>query len=98
MKNRVIVKKKVEEVTVGNQLTKKELLVFFLKNATGEYWMFEQPFSKGVYEWFMYGRGEGEILSFSKWNQNKRLSNTINHISMQMRYIKKYVMEVMSAA
>jgi hypothetical protein len=86
MKNRVIIAKENEEIK------------FYLKNKAGTFWLFTQPFSKGVYEWFKGGRAEGEILSFAKWNRNKRLSDTINRIPREIRYIQKYVMEVECAA
>lgn len=82
MKNRVIITKENEEIK------------FYLKNKEGTFWLFSQPFSKGVYEQFKDGRAEGEVLSFSKWNRNKRLNDTINRIPREIRYVQKYVMEV----
>ena len=86
MKNRVIITKENEEIK------------FYLKNKEGIFWLFSQPFSKGVYEWFKDGRAESEVLSFSKWNRNKRLNDTINRIPREIRYVQKYVMEVDRAA
>ncbi len=79
MKNKVV-------ITKGNDEIK-----FYLKNGDGEFWLFSQPFSKGVYEWFKDGRSEKEILQFSKWNQNKRLSNTIKRIPREIKYVTKYI-------
>ncbi len=81
MKNKVIITKDHQEIK------------FYLKNQSGTFWMFNQPFTKGVYEWFKDGRAENEIRSFSKWNKNKRLSDTVNRIPREIRYIQKYVME-----
>lgn len=86
MKNRVIITKENEEIK------------FYLKNKEGTFWLFSQPFSKGVYEWFKDGRAESEVLSFSKWNRNKRLNDTINRIPREIRYVQKFVMEVDRAA
>ena len=91
MKNRIIVKKTVKEVMDNYKFTEKEFLNFYLKNDSGEHWLFQQDFSKGVYEWFKSGRAEGEILSFSKWNKNKRLNNTVKRIPREIRYVQKYV-------
>lgn len=98
MKNRVIVKKTVKEVLHKDKLVKKEFLDFYLKNKTGEHWLFQQEFSKGVYERFMDGRAEGEILSFAKWDRNKRLNNTINRIPREIHHVQKYIMEEECAA
>ncbi len=98
MKNRVIVTKAVKEVKENDRLVQKEFLEFHLKNKEGTFWLFTQPFSKGVYEWFKDGRAEGEILSFAKWDRNKRLNDTINRIPREIRYVQKYVMEVERAA
>lgn len=86
MKNRVIITKENEEIK------------FYLKNKEGTFWLFSQPFSKGVYEWFKDGRAEGEILSFAKWNRNKRLNDTINRIPREIRYVQKYVINDERAA
>lgn len=85
MKNRVIITKENEEIK------------FYLKNNTGTFWLFTQPFSKGVYEWFKDGRAEGEILSFAKWDKNKRLNAIIDRIPREIRYVQKYVMEERAA-
>lgn len=58
----------------------------------------QKEFSKGVYEWFMDGRAEGEILSFAKWDRNKRLNNTINRIPREIHHVQKYIMEEECAA
>lgn len=86
MKNRVIITKENEEI------------IFYLKNKEGTFWLFSQPFSKGVYEWFKDGRSESEILSFAKWNRNKRLSYTINRIPREIRYVQKYIIKVEGVA
>ncbi len=86
MKNRVIITKENGEIK------------FYLKNKEGSFWLFSQPFSKGVYEWFKDGRSEGEILSFSKWNRNKRLDDTIDRIPREIHYVQKYVIEEERAA
>lgn len=66
MKNRIIVKKTVKSVAEKDYIVEKEFLDFYLKNNSGEAWLFQQPFSKGVYEWFRGGRSENEIRQFAK--------------------------------
>lgn len=83
MKNKIIIKK-TENETVRE-------LNFYLKNSKGTFWLFTQPFSKGVYEWFRDGRSESEIISFSDWKRNKRLNNTIDRIPREIRYVSKYI-------
>lgn len=86
MKNRVIITKENDEIK------------FYLKNGEGTFWLFTQPFSKGVYEWFKDGRSEREIISFDKWEYNKRLNNTINRIPREIRYVEKYIVDEERAA
>lgn len=64
MKNRVIVTKAVKEVKENDRLVQKEFLEFHLKNKEGTFWLFTQPFSKGVYEWFKDGRGRRRNFEF----------------------------------
>lgn len=84
MKNRVIIKKE-------NKNNAKDNLAFYLKNDQGEFWLFEQECTKGVYEYFKNGRAEREIIAFKKWGNNKRLNNTIARIPREIRYVTKYV-------
>lgn len=86
MKNRVIITKENEEIK------------FYLKNDKGTFWLFTQPYSKGVYEWFKDGRAEREILNFAKWERNKRLNNTINRIPREIKYVSKYIIDDERAA
>lgn len=79
MKNKVIIKKENEKLN------------FYLKNDKGEFWLFEQVCTKGVYEYFKNGRAEREILSFDKWGSNKRLNNTVSRIPREIKYVTKYV-------
>ncbi len=83
MKNRVIIKREA-----GNRDLK-----FYLKNDKGEFWMFDQKCTKGVYEYFKNGRSEREILSFDKWKYNKRLNNTVSRIPREIRYVTKHVID-----
>ena len=86
MKNKVIITKE------------NEAIEFYLKNDKGTFWLFTQPYSKGVYEWFKDGRSEREILNFTKWERNKRLNNTINRIPREIKYVSKYIIEDERAA
>lgn len=86
MKNRVIITKSNEEIK------------FYLKNDKGTFWLFSQPYSKGVYDWFKDGRAEREILNFAKWERNKRLNNTIQRIPRKIKYVNKYIINDERAA
>ena len=79
MKNKVVVKKANDEIK------------FYLKNDCGEFWLFTQHFSKGVYEWFKNGRSEKEILNFDKWKKNKRLGDTVQRIPREIKYVNKHI-------
>ncbi|MGN1419171.1 MAG: hypothetical protein ACI4W6_07565 [Acutalibacteraceae bacterium] len=79
MKNKIVVEKYQDEMK------------FYLKNDKGTFWLFSQPYTKGVYNWFRDGRSENEIIRFSKWKKNKRLNNTINRIPREIRYVSKYI-------
>ncbi len=80
MKNRIIVSKQAESI-----------LRFYLHNREGTFWLFDQAFSRDVYAWFRNGRSESEIMLFSDWKRNKRLSKTIERIPREIRYVTKYV-------
>lgn len=86
MKNKVIVIKANEEIK------------FYLKNDKGTFWLFTQPYSKGVYDWFKDGRAEREILNFAKWDRNKRLNDTIKRIPREIKYVNKYIIDDERAA
>ncbi|MBQ6906604.1 MAG: hypothetical protein IJN75_06250 [Clostridia bacterium] len=92
MKNKIIVTKTFKVTESNNRIIKKEFLEFYLKNSNGMFWLFNQPFSKGVYFWFKDGRSENEVLNFRNWKYNERLNNTITHIKREINYVKKYVM------
>lgn len=93
MKDRIIVKKKTELVEVNGKMKEKDFLKFFLKNDSGETWLFNQKCTEGVYEWFKNGRSINEVRKFVKWNRNKRLEQTISRIPREVKYVEKYVLE-----
>lgn len=81
MKNKVIVTKTANDTE----------LKFYLKNANGEFWLFTQPFLPEVYNWFKNGRSEREIIKFDKWNNSKKLTNTVQRIPREIKYVTKYI-------
>lgn len=93
MKNRIVVTKVKKEVLENDRFIQKEFLEFHLKNKEGTFWLFTQPSTKGVYEWFKNGRAEDEIISFTKWKKNKRLSDTIERIPREIKYVNKYIID-----
>lgn len=86
MKNRVIIK------------TENGKINFYLKNGKGEFWLFEQVCTRGVYEYFKNGRSENEILGFDKWSYNKKLNNTVIRLPREIRYVTRYVIDEERAA
>lgn len=74
------------EITKGN-----DKINFHLVCDTGKHYLFTQKFSKGVYEYFRYGKSEREIMNFRRWKDNPRLSKTIEKMPMYLHYVKKYV-------
>lgn len=68
-------------------------LDFYLRSNNGEFYLFSQDYSKGVYEYFKHGRSVNEIRKFNKWKKNPRLNKTIDRLPHQIQYVEKYVME-----
>ena len=68
-----------------------EKLNFYLVSKQGRFYLFTQPFSKGVYNFFRNGKSENQLKSYSKWNNNKRLDKTIEKIPMYVQYVLKEV-------
>ncbi len=71
----------------------QQKLNFYLRSNDGEFYLFSQDYSKGVYEYFKNGRSVNEIRKFDKWNKNPRLNKTIYRLPKQIQYVEKYVME-----
>lgn len=71
----------------------KQNLDFYLHSNNGEFYLFSQDYSKGVYEYFKNGRSVNEIRKFDKWNKNPRLNKTIERLPKQIQYVEKYVMK-----
>lgn len=86
MKNQIIINSGVNELN------------FYLSNQYGTYYLFTQPYTPGVYDYFRSGRSENEIRSFRNWNRNPRLDKTIEKLPMYIRFVmREYVMEDMEA-
>ncbi len=66
-------------------------LDFYLRSNNGEFYLFSQDYSKGVYEYFKNGRSVNEIRKFNKWKKNPRLNKTIDRLPQQIQYVEKYV-------
>lgn len=62
---------------------------FYLVSGKVHRYLFSQNFSKGVYNFFMKGRSEAEILGFKKWRDNPRLDKTISKLPMYIRFALK---------
>ena len=78
LKNRV-------EITKGNDMIK-----FFLIHKTGRYYLYQQKFSKAVYEFFRNGRSLSELRQF-RFSNNKRLNKTVSEtLPLYIHYVLRY--------
>ncbi|TYZ22924.1 hypothetical protein [Selenomonas ruminis] len=58
----------------------------------GTMYLFSQKFSKGVFDFFCWGRAITEVLSFKNWNRNPKLDKTITKFPIYMKYaLKEYI-------
>ena len=71
---------------------KDNCLYFYLVENAERIFLFTQSFTKGVYNFFRFGKAESEIKSFNKWNDNPRLDKTIEKIPIYTRYVRKNIM------
>ncbi len=69
----------------------EDTIDFYMRDRGTTYYLFSQPFSKGVYDYFRNGRCANEILSFNKWRTNKRLNKTIERIPSMVHYVQNEV-------
>lgn len=79
MKNRITVIKNMDN------------LDFYLLSKQGKFYLFTQPYTKGVYAFFRDGRAENEIKGYKKWNRNPRLDKTIEKIPLYVQYVTREV-------
>ena len=68
----------------------QDMIHFYWKHNTfGKLYLFSQKFSKGVFDFFCFGRCISEVLGFKQWNRNPRLDKTITKLPMYMKYALK---------
>ena len=72
--------------------TRDEKLNFYLVSDVGRFYLFSQPFTKGVHDYFRREKTENEIRAFKGWNRNPRLDKTIQKLPMYIRYCTRYLM------
>ena len=68
-------------------------LDFYMRTRDARYFLFSQPYSRSVYDYFYNGRYADEVLSYNKWQANRRLSKTIERIPGMVRYVQKEIIE-----
>ena len=68
---------------------------FYLKCSAGTAYLFSQKYTKGVYDFFRYGRSDPELRKFHNWGQNPRLDHTIEKC-LNPSY-RRYAMEELAA-
>ena len=66
---------------------------FYMRTRDARYFLFSQPYSRSVYDYFYNGRYDYEILGYNRWQANKRLSKTIERIPGMVRYVQKEIIE-----
>lgn len=81
MKNRIIIN------------SGADVLNFYLVNQYGTYYLFTQRYSRGVFEYFRFGKSENEIRSFRRWEKNPRLNKTIEKLPSYIRYVMREYVE-----
>lgn len=75
-----------------------QLHFYVVVRGLGSYYLFSVAFSKGVYEYFVSGRSESEILSFRKWGRNKRLDRIITRLPNYIRFaVKELILDSQAA-
>ncbi len=79
MKKRIVVIKNMDK------------LDFYLVSKRTNVYLFTQPYTKGVYEFFRGGKSENEVKGYKKWNRNPRLDKTIEKIPLYVRYVTREV-------
>lgn len=89
MKNKIVIKKKNIDKEINGKKKQVTVLDFFLiSEEYGRNYLFTQPFSKGVYDYFRPGRSESELKAYRRWDRNPRLDNLITRIPRHIRYIQ----------
>lgn len=83
-KNRIVIK-------INNNNNRDWRIEFYLETSEQRYFLFDQDYTQGIYEYFKDGRSESEILNFKKWRINDRLTKTISKIPNYIKYVTKYV-------
>lgn len=83
-KNRIVIK-------INDKNDRDWRIEFYLETSEQRYFLFDQDYTQGIYEYFKDGRSESEILNFKKWRINDRLTKTISKIPNYIKYVTKYV-------
>ena len=83
-KNRIVIK-------INDKNDRDWRIEFYLETSEQRYFLFDQDYTQGIYEYFKDGRSESEILNFKKWRINDRLTKTISKIPSHIKYVTKYV-------
>ena len=85
MKDRIEISKVFE--AKGNEVIK-----FYLHCDLGVLWMFNKPFSIGVYEYFHDNVSVTELRSY-KYTCNKKLNKIVDRLPAYIKYVKQMAIE-----
>ncbi len=76
-------------------MKKDNQIHFYLKYRGGTAYLFSQKYTKGVYDFFRFGRTDSELHKFHNWGQNPRLDHTIERC-VNPSY-RRYAMDELTA-
>ena len=87
MKDRIEIRKVFDEK--GN-----EIIRFYLHCDLGVLWMFDKPFTIGIYKYFRGNRSVCELRSY-RYSCNKKLNKLVERLPAYIRYVKQLAIEEM---
>lgn len=76
--------------------TDKGVHSFYYISGCKEYYLFSQPYRKGVADYFGYGVHINDAMKYSKAHEDAAVMRTMDKILMYVRYIEKeYGIEIL---
>lgn len=97
MKDRIEIKKvaKIEPKKNKNgevKYVEVEYIKFYLHCDMGVLWMFDKPFSIGVYEYFRDNVSVTELHTY-RYTCNKKLNKIVDRLPAHIKYVKQLAIE-----
>ena len=97
MKERIIVRTDTQVSRfskTGSEMEKSTCdwkLNFYLVKEGKTLYLFTQNYTRGVYDFFKYGRSANELRQFKNWRKNPRLDKTIEKIPIYRAYVMREI-------